>query len=131
MPKKIILSLVASISLFAAPQPAEASAVSNVLISDITIGDGTSVARVWFNGATKSGTTPTCHMSPYTTHYAFDISTHKGKAVLALLQSAFLAGRKVSVNGAGNSCTTVTGTTSSVTGANTGVETLSNLTVFP
>jgi hypothetical protein len=107
------------VAAFATLSPA-ANATSTVnTLSDITI-DGTNFARLAVNGPAIGGR-PSCHVSTYSRHYAWDISTTKGKAMLATAQAALLAGKSVGVTG-GSSCTTlVTGVT---------IETLTVLTIF-
>lgn len=108
------------------------SAMSNVKIVDITI-EGTTTARVAAGVvASRTGTRPTCSdasfTAGYTVHYAFDISSAKGKALLATLQGALLSGKSVSINGSSfgtGTCTTLTG------GSGWTLETLDSLTLAP
>jgi hypothetical protein len=87
-------------------------------IADITI-QGTQFARVALNGGAIGGR-PSCHNSAYTVHYGLDLSTAKGKALMASLQAAQLAGKRVGASGDGT-CINL----GSVT-----IELLQSLTVF-
>jgi hypothetical protein len=64
---------------------------------------------------------PSCHNPAFGNNWAFDISTAKGKALLATAQAALLSGKSVSVTGS-NSCTAVSGSIQ--------IETLTVLRVF-
>ena len=90
------LTLVAT-TLTGAPA-ARASAVESSTVVDLTI-EGTQSARVALSTPVESKGRPTCHVAAYFSHYAFDISTAKGKALFSALQAAQLSGKKVSIVG--------------------------------
>ncbi len=109
------------------------SAMNNVKIVDITI-EGTTTVRVAAGTtASRTGTRPACsdasYNAGYTIHYAFDISSPKGKALLAMLQSALLSGKSVTLNGptasSTGTCTALTG------GTGWALETLDSMTLAP
>jgi hypothetical protein len=95
---------------------ASASSATNTIF-DITI-EGTNHARVFLAGSAIGGR-PACHSSAYPSHYQWDISTSKGRAMLAALQGAQLAGKRVFLAGA-TTCTTALAT----------IETLTSVTVW-
>lgn len=97
---------------------AHATGVGDALITDITV-EGTQYARVCVNRAV-GGTRPACHNPTYSTHYAFDISTAKGKALLSILQAAQLAGKKINITG-WNVCTNL---------GNEQIETIYDATIY-
>jgi len=85
------------------------AAGGNGSILAISIRNGANHATVDFTGVT--GSHPgTCfgvtYSAPYS-QFGFDISTTKGKALLSLLESAFLAGKTIGFGGNGTSCITV------------------------
>lgn len=114
---KTVGSLLAASAIGLLAPSANATGGTNTLM-DITI-EGTQFARISLNGSAIGGR-PSCHNSTYTVHYGFDISTAKGKAMLASAQAALLAGKTVSAIG-GTSCTNL----GSVT-----LETLTSLTLW-
>jgi hypothetical protein len=91
-------------------------------IADLTIEQGTQYARIALQGPAIGGR-PGCHHAAYTVHYAFDISTAKGRALLATAQAALLSGKQVTATGAGVSCTAVNLVVA--------IETLALLTLWP
>ncbi len=111
MASKVMMALLAAAPFLGASSEARASTASNT-IKEIAV-EGTQVARIRLNGSTITGR-PACHNAAYTTHYAFDISTAKGKALLSTLEAAMLAGKTVTVNYVSTgTCTTLAGTGSS------------------
>lgn len=88
----------ACLAVLAFSAPAHATYVQGV-IQDVTIDTGANYARVAV-GTTAVGGRPQCHDRAYSTHYGFDISTAKGKAVLSMAMAALLAGKTVAVAGA-------------------------------
>ncbi len=98
------LSLVAT-ALTGLPS-ASASGVDHSTIVDLTI-DGAQYARVALKTA-PTGARPACHNAYFTNHYAFDISTAKGKALFSALQAAQLSGKAVTIYGT-TTCTDLGG----------------------
>lgn len=79
---------------------------------------GTQYAMIEFSGSWAGR--PACHALFMPGHFAFDISTAKGRALLATAQAALLAGKEVVANG-GTTCTSV--------GGGNNIETLTELTL--
>ena len=98
--------------------PTASATVGNGTLLEVVIESGTSFARVRLSGAAIGGR-PACHNAAYTTHYGFDISTPKGKALLSTATAAMLAGKTVSLGGVGT-CTNL---------GNVSLETLASLIV--
>lgn len=98
------LAAIAALAMLTFAGSAHAWSSTTGVLGDVTI-EGTNFARV------AVGTTPItagrpasgCHNAAYTTHYGFDISTTRGKAMLTAAISALLAGRSVTVAGS-DSC---------------------------
>lgn len=69
---------------------------------------GTQYAVIGLNGGPYTTGRPSCHDSSgfYGAHWAFDVSTSKGKAQLAVAQAALLSGKTVTVTG-GTTCVNV------------------------
>lgn len=84
---------------------AKASAAISTRLTAVRI-TGANYAII-FTEAAPTGTRPSCHSSSsaFTNAYAFDLSTAKGKALLASAQAAVLSGRTASVVGTNSSCT--------------------------
>jgi hypothetical protein len=121
MQKKLLQGILSCAGVLLLASSALAVGAGTGTVVDIVIESGTNHARI--NVAGVGGTRPGCHNIAYTNHFAFDISTAKGKALLAGATSAMLAGKTVGATGAG-SCTTVT------TGG-LQIETLSSLVLLP
>lgn len=102
------------------PEANATSTASNTVFS-VTIEGGTQYAQIMLDGGPYNTGRPGCHNPALGSNWAFDISTAKGKALLATAQAALLSGKTVSVTGS-NSCTTVSGTIN--------IETLTNLRIF-
>ena len=115
---KTLRAVVAAGAIATLAPAASASEALGRTVLEVTM-EGTQFARVSVSGAAIGGR-PACHAAAFTVHYAFDISTSKGKAMLTALQSAVLSGKKVNVTG-GSTCTS--------TGLNT-IETLQILTLW-
>jgi hypothetical protein len=109
--------LAASAMALATPEAGASEAISRPLL-EVTI-EGSNYARLSVSGSAIGGR-PGCHTAGFTVHYAWDISTTKGKAMLSMAQAALLAGRRVNVTGTGT-CTN--------TGLNQ-IETLTILTIW-
>jgi hypothetical protein len=107
--KKSLLASFAAVAIFAVSTSASAaggpSTVNGGTIGDITI-DGTSFARVYINNVGTIPSRPSCNNSGFFAHYAWDLSTAKGKALLSLLQAAQLSGKKVFLTGS-TACTSI------------------------
>jgi hypothetical protein len=73
-------------------------------VTQISIRNGTNFATVDFTGVV--GSHP-CGNAP-ASQFGFDISTAKGKALLSMLESAYLAGKTIGYGGSG-ACITVEG----------------------
>jgi len=101
---KSVASLLTAAAVVAMNTSASASSANNTLF-DIGIEAGAQVARIGLNGGAQSNR-PACHNVAYNSYWAFDISTAKGKALLATAQAALLAGKKVGVTG-GTGCTNI------------------------
>lgn len=101
---KTLASLLAAAVVVVTNTGASASSSANTLI-DVGVEAGVSVARIGLSAVVGTGR-PACHNAFYNAYYAFDISTAKGKAMLATAQAALLAGKRVSVNG-GTTCTNI------------------------
>jgi hypothetical protein len=86
-------------------------------ILSLSIQNGTNFALVTFAGVL--GGAPTCQNQPLG-GFGFDVSTAKGKALLSLLESAYLAGKTIGYGGSG-ACLTV--------GPNVSVEAISIATM--
>jgi hypothetical protein len=100
------------------PGVARASSVSGKA-SQVQV-TGTSFVMITMD-TTPSGSRPSCHNSLFTTHYAFDVSTSKGRALLSTAHAALLGGKSLTVSG-GSTCTN-TGTVT--------LETIQALTISP
>jgi hypothetical protein len=129
MKKFITVSALALATLV--PGAASASSIDSVTVKSLAIELGSSVAVITLNATAKFGVTPTCQLTQFPITYGWDISTPKGKALLALAQAALLSGKKVIVAGAAgsNTCTTRAGTTTTTTNPNSGYETLVSLEI--
>jgi len=123
MRNKLMLTIVGSILAVASILPlsleAYATTGSNT-VSSVTIEGGTQYARLTLDGGPFGGR-PGCHNAAFGSDWAFDISTSKGKAMLASAQAAVLSGKRVSVSG-GTTCTTVSGSIA--------IETLTKIQLF-
>jgi hypothetical protein len=125
MQNKLSLKLAASFLAAAAivpisPEVGATSTATNTVFS-ITVEGGTQYAQILIDGGPYNSGRPSCHNPALASNWAFDISTAKGKAMLATAQAALLAGKSVSVTGS-NSCTTVSGSIQ--------IETLTALRIF-
>lgn len=98
-----VASLLAGAAIGLLSPAANASGAWNRLES-VTIESGTQVATIEFPGSWAGR--PSCHNIGFPGFFAFDISTSKGKALLATAQAALLAGKQVMADGA-TTCTTV------------------------
>jgi hypothetical protein len=98
---RALAALIAATTFSAFIPTASASNATNT-IADITVDSGAQYARVYLNGPTVTGR-PACHNAVFVTHFAFDISTAKGKALLSVATAAFLAGKSVFITGS-NTC---------------------------
>ncbi len=74
-------------------------------VTDVGIEAGAQVARVGLTNLVGTGR-PACHNVAWNGYYAFDISTAKGKAMLATAQAALLSGKRIGITG-GSSCTNI------------------------
>jgi hypothetical protein len=123
MRSKLMLKIVGSILAAATTVPlsleAHATSASNT-VSSVTIESGTQYARITIDGGPFGGR-PSCHNAAFGSDWAFDISTAKGKAMLASAQAALLSGKRVSVSG-GTTCTNVSGAIN--------IETLTKIQIF-
>lgn len=107
--------IVAAIGLLSTA--AHASSRQDVLRSIRVV--GTQYAQIEFSGSWAGR--PACHAAFMPGHFAFDISTAKGRALLATAQAALLAGKEV---------TAIGGTTCTSSGGGYGnIETLTELTL--
>lgn len=99
----IVASVIAASTVLSVGATANASSQTFAKISDITIeGPNNNTARVALAVPTIGGR-PACHTANFTVHYAIDLSTNAGKAQLAGLQAAQLAGKQISIVGS-NTC---------------------------
>lgn len=114
---RILGSLLAFAATVGLSLTAYATSGTNTL-SDITL-EGTQFARIALAGSAIGGR-PACHNAAYIVHYGFDLSTAKGKALLATAQAAQLSGKRVTATGDGT-CTNIGAVT---------IETLQSLTIF-
>jgi hypothetical protein len=89
-----------------------------VTVADISI-EGESFARVGLNAAVIKDR-PACHDEDFSSHYAWDISSNKGRAMLSIIQAAQLSGKKLLLIGS-DTCT--------ATGENT-IETLTAVSIY-
>jgi hypothetical protein len=101
---KTVASLLVATAVVTMNTGASASGSTNTL-TDVGIEAGAQVARIGLSAVVGSGR-PACHNVAFNGYYAFDISTVKGKAMLATAQAALLAGKRVSVTGGAN-CTNI------------------------
>ena len=116
---RVLLPLLAASAFTVVSPSANATSTLNV-VTDVTI-DGNNFARLALAGSDITGR-PSCHTAgSFRKHYAWDISTHKGKAMLSAAQAALLSGKPVSASGSGNNCTSVSGGS---------IETLATLTLW-
>jgi hypothetical protein len=120
-------SVLAVAAIVALSAPASAASSANNTVMDIAIEFGTQVARIGLNGGPYSSGRPTCHNVAYNSYWAFDISTAKGKALLATAQAALLSGKTVSVSGVTTGTTLCTNIAASGT---INIETLGRLILF-
>lgn len=98
MKTRKVLASFTFIALASAAQTSAAAVSGNrYLIEDITI-QGTDAARIYLQEGSMSGTAPTC-AGTRVTHFAFSLTTAKGRAMLDLAQAAMLSGKRVSVTG--------------------------------
>jgi hypothetical protein len=115
--------LTTTVSLLAAAaigllSPAANATGAQDRLRSVTIESATQVASIEFPGSWAGR--PACHAVFFPGHFAFDISTAKGKALLATAQAALLAGKEVVATGA-TTCTSV--------GGGVSFETLTKLTL--
>lgn len=116
---RFLLPVLAASAFVAVSPSANATSTLNVVL-DVTI-EGNNFARLALGGSDITGR-PACHTpGSFRKHYAWDISTHKGKAMLSAAQAALLSGKPVSASGSGNSCTAMPGGS---------IETLHTLTLW-
>lgn len=110
MRQKSVLSLLGSLfsaaALVLVSSAASASSANNTIYS-LSI-RGTQYAVIGVIGGPYTTSRPACHDTSgfYYAHWAFDVSTAKGKAQLAVAQAALLSGKTVIVNG-GTTCVNV------------------------
>jgi hypothetical protein len=118
---KIVGSFLAAAAVIPISPEANATSTASNTVFSVTIEGGTQYAQIMLDGGPYNTGRPSCHNPALGSNWAFDISTSKGKALLATAQAALLSGKSVSVTGS-NSCTTVSGTLQ--------IETLTSLRVF-
>lgn len=99
--RQVLTSILAAATLLGIAPSADASSAAMVGLNYIQIDTGTNFAIIAILG-TVSGTRPQCHQSGWNSEYAVDISTTKGKAILALAQAALLSSKLVVVGGSGS-----------------------------
>ena len=105
---RTFFSLLSAAAVVASNTGASAASTNNT-VSDIGIEAGAQVARIGMNGGPFGTNRPMCHNVAWNSYWAFDISTAKGKAMLATAQAALLSGKRLSVSGAGT-CTNIAAT---------------------
>ena len=71
------------------------------IVQDVTIETGERFARIAVGTRNITLDRPACHNTEYGMHYGFDLSTPKGKALLATTTAALLAGKTVQLAGTG------------------------------
>jgi hypothetical protein len=126
MQNKLTLKLAGTFLAAAAVVPISsevnaASTASNTIYS-VTIEGGTQYAQIMLDGGPYNTGRPTsCHNPAFGSNWSFDISTAKGKALLATAQAALLSGKTVSVVGS-DTCNTVSGSIK--------IENLTSLRIF-
>jgi hypothetical protein len=98
--------MMAAVALGVAPS-ARASSGGSATVIDVVVENGSSFGRIRLSGAAITTGRPGCHNQAYTTHYGFDLSTSKGKALLSTATAALLAGKTVQAGGDGLNCTLV------------------------
>jgi hypothetical protein len=103
---KVMGSFMMAAAALGVTPSARASGGTGTVI-DVIVENGTSFGRIRLSGAGITTGRPGCHNSAYTTHYGFDLSTSKGKALLSTATAALLAGKTVQAGGDGVNCTTV------------------------
>ena len=103
-------SVVLCIAILAGASSAHAGSWARDTVQDVTIETGEHFARIAVGLKDITIGRPDCHdPSGYRQHYGFDISTPKGKALLATATAALLAGKTVQLAGTGT-CIAVTET---------------------
>ncbi len=108
--KPMIRTLAALSTLGALLTGATALATSAVnTVYSVQIESGTQYATIVVNGGPHSSGRPSCHSTFNPNQWAFDISTNKGKAMLTMVQTALLSGKRIGVTGSG-SCINVAAT---------------------
>jgi hypothetical protein len=103
---KIVGALLAAATIVPISPAANATSVASNTVTSITIEGGTQYAHIWMDGGPYASGRPSCHNVAYGSSWAFDISTAKGKALLATAQAALLSGKTLAVTGS-NSCTAI------------------------
>jgi hypothetical protein len=102
---RIVSSLLAAAAIVASNTGASAAGTFNTVM-EVGIEAGAQVARLGMNGGPFGTGRPGCHNVAYNSYWAFDISTAKGKAMLATAQAALLSGKRLNVFG-GTGCTNI------------------------
>ncbi|HKY37315.1 MAG TPA: hypothetical protein VJN18_15335 [Polyangiaceae bacterium] len=105
---KYVTSMAAALLVGAFASGSSASVSAYEKIASLTVfRHGTNHVVVGMTTNIPAAQRPTCHEDwDWERQYVFDVSTSKGKALLSLLMSAYLAGKSVTVAGTG-SCVTV------------------------
>ena len=88
-------------AILAVASSAHAGSWARDLVQDVTIETGEHFARIAVGAKSITENRPACHDAAYGQHYGFDISTAKGKALLATATAALLAGKTVQLAGTG------------------------------
>jgi hypothetical protein len=104
---KYALSIVAALTVGAFADSTSASMSPMEKITELAIHmNGANHAIVRMTNVIPQAQRPACHQTWWDRQYIFDVSTARGRAMLSVLTSAYLAGKPAQVNGA-NTCTTV------------------------
>jgi hypothetical protein len=106
---KYALSIAAAVAVAASADTTSASQTGLEKITGLTVHhQGPNHVIVRMTNVIPQAQRPACHHSWFDRHYVFDVATNKGRAMLSLLTSAYLAGKSAVVFG-GLTCTTVGG----------------------
>ena len=87
-----------SLMLGAPDASAATSATNTILTIHITGGNTAGYAIIVMNGQ-PTGSRPSCHTGLYQYHWAVDVGTSKGRAMLSTATAAMLAGKPITVWG--------------------------------
>jgi hypothetical protein len=100
MTLKAIGSLCAALAIGTFSPVARGASGGQGTMSSVIVENGTQVARIVLNGGPFNSGRPSCHNAFLGDTWAFDVSTAKGKALLATATAALLAGKTVAASGA-------------------------------